>query len=79
MSSNIYTPKEAAAFLKVSEKTLEGWRSAEVGPQFYRMGSRRVRYFKSDLEAWVKSKEADKTTKKAPKLKLGISTEAPQC
>lgn len=81
MSSNLLSPKEAADFLKVSEKTLEGWRCAEVGPKFYRMGNRRIRYFKSDVEAWVKSEAADKTktAKKAPKLKLGISIEAPQC
>lgn len=78
MSSNIYTPKEAADFLKVSEKTLEGWRCAEVGPKFYRMGNRCVRYFKSDLEAWVKSEASDKTktVKKAPKLGIVQSAES---
>lgn len=53
MSSNLLTPKEAAGYLKVSEKTLEGWRSDGIGPKFYRMGTRRVRYFMADITAWL--------------------------
>lgn len=70
MSSNLLTPKEAAEYLKVSEKTLEGWRCAEVGPKYYRMGQRRVRYFMSDITSWLRA-EAPKRTK------LGIPTDTP--
>lgn len=70
MSSNLLTPKEAAVYLKVSEKTLEGWRRAEVGPKFYRMGSRTVRYFRSDIDDYLRAAAPKRT-------KLGIPTDAP--
>lgn len=50
----LLTPKEAAAFLKVSEKTLEGWRGKGTGPTFRRLGRRMVRYALADLEAWMR-------------------------
>lgn len=49
----LLTPKEAAAFLKVAEKTLEGWRCKGTGPKFNRLGRRIVRYAQGDLEAWM--------------------------
>ncbi|MBS1141560.1 MAG: Helix-turn-helix domain [Proteobacteria bacterium] len=70
MSSNLLTPKEAAEYLKVSEKTLEGWRCAEVGPKYYRMGHRRVRYFMSDITSWLRAEGPKRT-------KLGIPTDTP--
>lgn len=70
MSSNLLTPKEAAVYLKVSEKTLEGWRRAEVGPKFYRMGSRTVRYFRSDIDDYLRAAAPKRT-------KLGTPTDAP--
>lgn len=70
MSSNLLTPKDAAVYLKVSEKTLEGWRRAEVGPKFYRMGSRTVRYFRSDIDDYLRASAPKRT-------KLGIPTDAP--
>lgn len=76
MSSNLLTPKEAAEYLKVSEKTLEGWRRADVGPKFYRLGSHRVRYFKSDIESWLRAEApSPKTSKDTKRTKLGIPME----
>lgn len=49
----LLTPKEAAAFLKVAEKTLEGWRCKGTGPKFSRLGRRLVRYAQSDLDSWT--------------------------
>ncbi|GAB3211248.1 hypothetical protein GCM10027294_32790 [Marinactinospora endophytica] len=49
----LWTPKEAAAFLGVSVKTLYDWRYREVGPPSYLVG-RHVRYFPDDLRAWVR-------------------------
>lgn len=49
----LLTPKEAAAFLRVSEKTLEGWRSKGTGPKFRRLGHRTVRYLQADLIDWA--------------------------
>jgi predicted DNA-binding transcriptional regulator AlpA len=48
----LLTPKEAAAFLQLSEKTLEKWRSKGTGPKFRRMGHRTVRYSQDDLLNW---------------------------
>lgn len=45
---------EAAAFLSVSESTLEKWRSAGKGPVYYKT-SAKVYYFESDLLKWIKS------------------------
>ena len=52
---------------------MEGWRSAETGPTFYRMGGRLIRYFRSDLEAWLRKEQEPTTpTKKPKKTLLGI-------
>lgn len=48
----LLTPKDAAAFLQLSEKTLEKWRSKGTGPKFRRMGHRTVRYLQDDLVSW---------------------------
>ncbi len=48
----LLTPKEAAAFLQVSEKTLAKWRSVGTSPPFRRLGHRTVRYLLSDLINW---------------------------
>jgi predicted DNA-binding transcriptional regulator AlpA len=48
----LLTPKDAAAFLQLSEKTLEKWRSKGTGPKFRRMGHRTVRYSQDDLLNW---------------------------
>lgn len=45
-------PREAAVFLSVSFRTLEGWRADDEGPAFVRMG-RLTRYKVSDLHAWM--------------------------
>ena len=51
-SPALLTPKDAAAFLQLSEKTLEKWRSKGTGPKFRRMGHRTVRYSQDDLLNW---------------------------
>lgn len=54
----LLTPKQAASFLQVSEKTLEKWRTKGTGPKFRRLGHRMVRYQQSDLDAWPGSPSA---------------------
>jgi hypothetical protein len=48
------TGREAAAFLRLSHKTLEVWRCLGKGPKFIRTGStgRSIRYRLSDLQAF---------------------------
>lgn len=49
----LLTPKEAAALLRVSEKTLEDWRRTGKGPKSYRLEKRAVRYCLADVSAWL--------------------------
>ena len=52
---------EAANYLGVARNTLEVWRSAgRYGLQFVRVG-RRIKYRKSDLDAWIESRTASST------------------
>jgi excisionase family DNA binding protein len=45
------TPEQAAYYLGISVRTLQGYRSAGTGPH-YRRHSRHVRYHIDDLDAW---------------------------
>jgi len=45
---------EAAAYLRLSVSTLAHLASDGMGPRFYKARNR-VRYLKSDLDAWAKS------------------------
>ena len=47
------TVPEAAAFLEMSQRTLNGYRVSGGGPAFHRFGNRIV-YARFDLEAWVR-------------------------
>lgn len=50
--SPLLTPREAATWLRSTERTLERWRRQGTGPAFVRVG-RHVAYRLEDLEAWV--------------------------
>lgn len=52
MPREFITQDEAAEYLKVSPKTLEGLRCRGGGPQFHKAG-RQVRYTYAALEAWL--------------------------
>jgi predicted DNA-binding transcriptional regulator AlpA len=45
---------QAAEFLQYSKSALEYWRCQGTGPRFYKTAGR-VRYRKSDLEAWLEA------------------------
>ncbi|WP_341933759.1 helix-turn-helix domain-containing protein [Microbacterium sp. LWO14-1.2] len=49
------TPVEAAALLRVSEKTLANWRASQRGPAFRKVG-RVVRYARTDVESYPTSR-----------------------
>jgi hypothetical protein len=44
--------RDAAALLKLSVRTLQGWRSRAFGPDFVRAG-RAVRYRRNDVLNWI--------------------------
>lgn len=55
----LLTPEQAAKFLHLSPRTLEGFRRGTEGPKFAKLGpgrSARIRYRRCDLEAWVASR-----------------------
>jgi excisionase family DNA binding protein len=54
-SSSMLTPDDVAELLRVSRFTLENWRFEGSGPDWFRIG-RRIRYRRSDLDAWVDSR-----------------------
>ena len=54
-SDEFLTTEEAAKKLKRSAKTLEYWRTAGLGPPFYRQ-QRSVRYLLSEIMAWGTSR-----------------------
>jgi hypothetical protein len=43
----------AAAFLDCSEEQLEIWRHKGEGPPYCTLGRRRIRYKRTDLQAWM--------------------------
>lgn len=55
------TNEEAAAFLRLSPRTLEKQRVVGGGPRFRKFG-RRVLYAVQDLEVWANSRAYDMTS-----------------
>jgi hypothetical protein len=47
-----YTSKKAAQWLGVSLSTLEKWRRRGLGPVYYRVGPRLIRYERHALESF---------------------------
>lgn len=50
----------AAAYLSVTRKQMEHWRSAGGGPPFSRLG-RLVRYSRAQLDAWMAGRQVRST------------------
>lgn len=44
---------EAAAFMGISPKTLQGWRTRRMGPPYVRIARKCIRYRKTDLQAYM--------------------------
>jgi predicted DNA-binding transcriptional regulator AlpA len=58
---DLLNPKKAAAFLGVSERTLERLRTAGEGPKYIKFGMT-VRYDLTDLRAWVEARKRASTS-----------------
>ena len=54
------SPEEAAAYLRLSPRTLEKQRVIGGGPRFHKFG-RRVMYALTDLEAWASERSFETT------------------
>jgi hypothetical protein len=60
----LLTGREAAALLRLSERTLERHRTAGTGPRFCALG-RAIRYSRRDLAAWVEAAARQSTSEPA--------------
>ena len=59
--SPLFTQREAAELLRLSERSLERYRLTGTGPRFVKAGHS-VRYREADLEAWVASRIVSSTS-----------------
>jgi excisionase family DNA binding protein len=57
------TVLDAAAYLRLSRRTLERLRVSGLGPKFVKCG-RSVRYRQSDLEEWIAARVVRSTSEK---------------
>ena len=58
---SLLTPAEAARFLHISERTLEGWRTRGGGPDFVAISPRCVRYGPAVLREFVAARTQTST------------------
>jgi predicted DNA-binding transcriptional regulator AlpA len=64
MSANqLLNITQAAALLRLSPRTLDGFRNTGRGPRFAKLG-RRVMYDSADLAAWVEASKRTRTKEK---------------
>ena len=63
--NQIWTPKQAAAWLGLSESTMAKQRLTGSGPVYIKLGARRVGYREADLEAWVQANRCRSTSEYA--------------
>lgn len=56
----LLTNTEAAGLLKISPRTLAGWRRQDYGPPYARLGGQ-CRYDRNTLEEWVEAERENQT------------------
>jgi len=49
--------EEAAAYLNTKEGTLAVYRSTGKGPKYYKPNGKKIFYYVSDLDEWIKRDE----------------------
>ncbi len=65
--SELLTPAEAAAYLRLSKSTLAKLRCVGGGPRFKKLG-RKIVYARADLDAWLAERTAANTTDASARL-----------
>lgn len=63
--SHYLTPREAADYIHVAEKSLANWRCAGIGPRFVKLSRAAVRYAISDLDAFMAERTYTSTSEAA--------------
>ena len=61
-ASPFLTVVEAAAYLRVSKNYLDKLRVTGGGPEFFRLGRKKVVYHKAHLDAWMAARRYGSTT-----------------
>jgi hypothetical protein len=54
----LLTPDETAAYLRLPVRQLAQWRYLGIGPAYTKVG-RAVRYWQSDLDAWLAAQRVE--------------------
>lgn len=54
----VFTPAEAAAYLRISGRTLQSLRGTSHGPEFFKVGGS-FRYTRAALDEYIKNRTAD--------------------
>ena len=57
--SPLMTSKQVAEYLGISEGMVYEQRALGIGPNYIRLGGRLVRYFFSDINAWLKNQKSN--------------------
>lgn len=60
--TRLFTPKQAADLLQVSEFTLERWRRTGEGPPYVRLSARAIRYREGELAGFIEERVTRHTT-----------------
>lgn len=56
IKQEILTGVEAARHLRLSNRTLDAWRTKGLGPRWLKIGGK-VAYRRADLDAWLEGQE----------------------
>lgn len=62
----LYDERQAARLLRVSRRTMQGWRLKGGGPLFVRLGARCIRYRRADLQDFLAERTARSTSEYDP-------------
>jgi predicted DNA-binding transcriptional regulator AlpA len=60
-SPKILSPVATAMICDVSCRTLERWRAEGIGPQFIRLGKRKIAYSSQEIDKWIDSQTVNMT------------------
>ena len=65
MPNALLTTADAAAYLRLSPRTLEAWRLSGGGPRYRKLGHRVV-YTQGDIDTWVEAQTRTSTSDPGP-------------
>ena len=54
-NDSLLTPEETSDLLKIAPQTLANWRSQGKGPSWVKLGARRCRYRRSEIDRFIEA------------------------